>query len=266
MPEELGDLEFWDAAHRAGSASRECYGAFDAFTQVLDLYMHRGAGTGAERVLQLGCGTSSLAEGLWRKGWTQVTSVDWSAAAVEKCRERDRYMHGLDYLCLDASDMSVFPDASFDYVVEKGCLDTIFCSLGCLRKVARTLAEVARVLRPGGYFISLSAAPRECRFPHLQRPEFEWSVDSVRVPGEPAFFAYACKKRAFHREWFFADASALALAEAVKTKYSVPATMGGRAGRAVSPKPRSPKSPGSPASPPALAKRSISPVSQVTHQ
>jgi SAM-dependent methyltransferase len=224
--------------------------------------MHCGVGTGAERVLQLGCGTSSLAEGLWRKGWTQVMSVDWSAAAVDKCRERDRHLHGLDYLCLDASDMGVFPDASFDYVVEKGCLDTIFCSLGCMRKVARTLAEVARVLRPGGYFISLSAAPRECRFPHLQRPEFEWSVDAVRVPGEPAFFAYACKKRAFHREWFFADESALALAEAVKAKYTVPAIMGGRAGRAAYPKPRSPKSPGPSKSPPASAKGSASPGSQ----
>ena len=54
-----------------------------------------------------------------------------------------------------------FASGSFDVVVEKGTLDAL--AAGAMLDVATTTREVARVLRPGGRFISVTAPSRESR-------------------------------------------------------------------------------------------------------
>jgi len=187
----------------------EWYATFEEIYPVLQLYLREEFK--AARILHVGCGLSRLAEGLWRNGYTNIVNVDASESAIRACRERDAHLQGVEYLCMDATDLSRFPESSFDFVIDKAFLDAIFSTIAGVRSVSRTLQGISRVLRPGGYYLSISASPKHCRYTHFKRPQFEWAVDSVRVANDPGAFVYACRKRAFHREWFFGDPGALEL-------------------------------------------------------
>ena len=73
----------------------------------------------------------------------EVTGLDFSRKAVALC-ERNHRAPGLAFVCGDALAMP-FPDESFDAVINVE-------SSHCYEDVDRFLAEVARVLRPGGRF------------------------------------------------------------------------------------------------------------------
>jgi ubiquinone/menaquinone biosynthesis C-methylase UbiE len=72
-----------------------------------------------------------------------VTGMDFSQQAVDLCN-RHRRTHGLAFVCGNAQSMP-FPTASFDAVVN-------IESSHCYESMDAFLAEVRRVLRPGGRF------------------------------------------------------------------------------------------------------------------
>jgi 2-polyprenyl-6-hydroxyphenyl methylase/3-demethylubiquinone-9 3-methyltransferase len=96
-------------------------------------------------VLDLGCGGGFMAEAMARRG-ARVTGVDPAAKAVAAARGHAaaeglsiRYETGV-------GEALGFADASFDAVV---CVDV----LEHVADLDRVLAEVTRVLRPGGWFL-----------------------------------------------------------------------------------------------------------------
>jgi SAM-dependent methyltransferase len=122
---------------------------------------------GARAVLDVGCGEGQVARLAAAGGATRVVGIDptWNQVAV--ARERGG---GPAYVRAGA-DTLPFPDAAFDAVV--ACL--VFEHI---RHVDAAIAEVARVLRPGGRF---------CFFlnhPLLQTPNSGWIDDQVLDPPE----------------------------------------------------------------------------------
>jgi 2-polyprenyl-6-hydroxyphenyl methylase/3-demethylubiquinone-9 3-methyltransferase len=96
----------------------------------------------AARVLDVGCGAGFLSNQLARDGF-DVTGIDASKASIEVAARHDatgkaQYLHG------DALLMP-FPDASFDAVCAMDFLEHV-------EDAARAVAEISRVLRPGGTF------------------------------------------------------------------------------------------------------------------
>ena len=93
------------------------------------------------RVLEVGCGWGELAEWLAQETGAEVVAVDLSPRMVELARER-----GVDASVADVQALP-FPDASFDVVVAAWMLYHV-------PELDRALAEIARVLRPGGTFVA----------------------------------------------------------------------------------------------------------------
>jgi ubiquinone/menaquinone biosynthesis C-methylase UbiE len=95
-------------------------------------------------VLEIGCGTGVHARLLAESG-ARLTAVDLTDTAIELTTRR-LDLHGLEANVLQAdAERLPFDDASFDFV----------WSWGVIHHSSRTeavLAEVARVLRPGGTF------------------------------------------------------------------------------------------------------------------
>jgi 2-polyprenyl-6-hydroxyphenyl methylase/3-demethylubiquinone-9 3-methyltransferase len=95
-----------------------------------------------QRVLDLGCGAGFLANHLAAQGH-RVTGLDTTAEALAVARAHD-VTRTATYELGDATRLP-YPDASFDVV----------CALDLLEHVddpVRLIAEVGRVLRPGGLF------------------------------------------------------------------------------------------------------------------
>ena len=102
-------------------------------------------GDGPGRLLDVGCGGGAHAAELTGHGW-QVTGVDVSPAQLELARRR-----GIEVVEADAASLP-FENASFDAAV------SVFTHTD-VEDFATVLAEVFRVLRPGGAFVYLGVHP-----------------------------------------------------------------------------------------------------------
>lgn len=71
--------------------------------------------------------------------------------------------------------------ASFDAVVDKGTLDSLLCGENSTANSGRYVAEVARVLKPGGVFIVVSFGTPENRMSYLEG-EYGWTTSVHSIP------------------------------------------------------------------------------------
>lgn len=109
-----------------------------AFEQLLE--------AGPRRVLDAGCGRGDFGERLAAAG-IEVVGLDQSSRMVDLTRER-----GLEAVVGDIAELP-FPDESFDAAAANHVLYH-------LPDVDRGLAELARVLRPGGRLVATTNAVR----------------------------------------------------------------------------------------------------------
>ena len=104
-------------------------------------------------VLDLACGTGDLTKALSNKG-CHVTGLDISSEMMAIGREKCRYLSPKPNFVLGSAEQIPFPDASFDAV-------TIAFGLRNFDHRAQCLAEIHRVLKPGGRLAVLEfAVPR----------------------------------------------------------------------------------------------------------
>lgn len=133
--------------------------------QILPLAAHYLQG--ARRVLDVGCGEGQVARLAVSGGATTVIGVDPTRAQVELAARRA----GGPAYARSGADRLPFADASFDTVV--ACL--VFEHI---EAVDDAIAEVARVLEPGGRFVFF------LNHPLLQTPSSGWIDDQILDPPE----------------------------------------------------------------------------------
>lgn len=141
------------------------YDLFDGPRDDLSLYVGIAAELGARSVLDLGCGTGSLATLLASSGLT-VFGVDPALASLEIARTKDsrvRWIHG---------DATSLPQMSVDLVTMTGNVAQVF--LG--DDWEATLRGVHNALRPGGHFVFETRRPE-------RRVWEDWSRAEPRVRG-----------------------------------------------------------------------------------
>lgn len=117
---------------------------------------------GAQRVLDVGAGEGQVARAVVTLGASRVIGVDPTLAQLEVARERGG---GVAYVRA-AADALPFPNERFDAVVV--CL--VFEHIA---DHVPAIAEIGRVLEPGGRFVFL------LNHPLLQAPESGWVIDHV---------------------------------------------------------------------------------------
>jgi SAM-dependent methyltransferase len=101
------------------------------------------AAAAPRRVLEVGCGWGELAEWLARETGAGVVAIDLSPRMVELARGR-----GVDAHVADVQELP-FADGEFDVAVAAWMLYHV-------PDLERALAELARVLRPGGRLVAVT--------------------------------------------------------------------------------------------------------------
>ncbi|MBV9353134.1 MAG: class I SAM-dependent methyltransferase [Mycobacterium sp.] len=112
----------------------------------------RQADLSGAQVLEVSCGHGGGASYLVRTLHpASYTGLDFNPAGIAFCRERHN-LPGLEFVLGDAENLP-FVDQSFDAVINVEASH-------CYPRFPRFLAEVARVLRPGGHFLYADLRPR----------------------------------------------------------------------------------------------------------
>ncbi len=155
--------------HAAGIA-----GEYTRFTlnrdETIALLKHQSAFAGKD-VLDLGVGTGRTAVYLAPLA-RRYEAIDYSPVMVEKMRAS---MPALSVQLGDICDLSMFADASFDFVFGSNCV--IDAVSPPLRLAA--LAEFRRVVRAGGTLM-FSSHNRQLHS-HLRSPRLRWSRNPVTL-------------------------------------------------------------------------------------
>ena len=137
--DKSSEISFFDS-HGASNA----YDVFSPETndRLIDIVVRLIALGPGSRIADLGCGSGVFTDRLRQRGY-QCVGVDLSPAMVRIAREK---YHGLEFTEGDIEHLP-FADASFDGVLLAGVLHH-------LPDRARCVAEIRRVLRPGGKFVA----------------------------------------------------------------------------------------------------------------
>ena len=119
---------------------------FDSVVTFVFRHAPRHKPRAAVRVLEIGCGAGNNIWFLAREGF-QAYGIDGSATAIAHARDRLAYERlAADLRVGDFTELP-YDDSLFDLVIDRGALVCVGRSAA-----ARAVAEVARVLAPGGRF------------------------------------------------------------------------------------------------------------------
>jgi SAM-dependent methyltransferase len=140
----------------------EVYDAFDGPRDDLPAYLAIADELGAQRVLDVGCGTGCLAIALAAAGRT-VTGADPAAASLEVARDKDG---GAALTRIPAAATSL-PPVGAELAVMTGNVAQVFLSD---QEWAQVLHAIRGALRPGGYLVFETRRP-------ARRAWQDWAAD-----------------------------------------------------------------------------------------
>nr|XP_016513608.1 PREDICTED: methyltransferase-like protein 13 isoform X1 [Nicotiana tabacum] len=169
-----GDALYWDARYlqEAGCGSFDWYQRYSALRPFVRNYVPTSS-----RILMVGCGNAVMSEDMVKDGYEEIVNVDISTVAIDMMRRKYEHVPQLKYMQMDVRDMSVFPDESFDAVIDKGTLDSLMCGTNAPICAAQMLGEVSRLLKHGGVYMLITYGDPTARMPHLSRPVFNWKIE-----------------------------------------------------------------------------------------
>ncbi len=147
---------FWEghpvaaASIHAEPGAPEFYAAFDRLRndiepEALQEQVYRYADFYRKVVLEVGCGNGYLLSRYARHG-ARAWGIDLTRTAVELARQRFDLGMLRGHLAQGDAQCLPFQDASFDLVVSAGVLHHV-------PDIAAAIAEIHRVLKPGGLFV-----------------------------------------------------------------------------------------------------------------
>ncbi|KAJ1461207.1 hypothetical protein M885DRAFT_508072 [Pelagophyceae sp. CCMP2097] len=198
-----GEPYYWEARYDAERALHGAHHHFEWYCTLEDLWPILQTYVGPEtlrddtaRLLVVGCGTSKVAEDCHSRGLRNVLSIDVSKTVVNFMQARYEGTAGLAFSQMDVRKMDRLADSCMELVIDKACMDSLFCSGGSYTDVLRMNQEICRVLVPGRHFVSVTLGSPASRLPHLQHQSLLWRVDHCPLRGEGlhGLHVYVCTK------------------------------------------------------------------------
>lgn len=127
------------------------------------------------RVLDLGCGEGYCSRELRRRGALEVCGIDLSQSMIDAAQQQEAHEPlGIRYQVGCATNLSQIEEGVFDLV-----LAVFLFNYLTIDQMRQCMAEVARVLRPGGQFVFSVPHPA---FPFMRRqtePPFYFQVEDA---------------------------------------------------------------------------------------
>jgi SAM-dependent methyltransferase len=147
-------------------------------------YIAAKVGGPEAQILNIGCGNSRMAPGLYDDGYQLITNVDISTSVVRQMRAKYAKSHpGLVFVVGDGLALGERPGlapCTFDVVVDKGTLQSLLLLRGGMAKAEQFAREVHRVLKPGGRLIEIMGSRGMQQY--MQPDGLLWKVSYKSIP------------------------------------------------------------------------------------
>ena len=160
---DFSNIRYWEGRYALFSKRMDWYANYSQLN--LDFNIHElikekfPNGTFRKRILEMGCGNSTLSGDLYKSGFKNITAIDFSSVVIKKMSEiyTDK---PIKFLVCDFNLMNIFFEAkSFDIIFEKAALDSI--ATKGTEDVPELLYKVFKnihyILNDGGIFFSFSS-------------------------------------------------------------------------------------------------------------
>merc|ERR1712167_117144 len=197
---------FWDARYKkdGGMDEFEWYQSYENIKDKINAAFPDKNG----KVINLGCGTSSLPIKMAKDGYQSIMNVDISDECIAGMKSKAAQLEAqLQWKEMDirGDGMAEIADGTFDCAIDKGTLDSLLCGSNSTQNVYKYLCSVKRILKPGGTLLVLSHGTPQKRDSHLKRGALKFTVSvaqvdkptaaGVEVPSgmEKQHFLYTCK-------------------------------------------------------------------------
>ena len=183
----LGSVYFWEAKYKEELTDIigqvECfdwYVPFDHIYEMIESFLNPEIN---HRLLVVGVGRSNIVECLYKNGFRDITAIDISPTVIAKMQKKYAHLTGVEFLVMDVREMVSLSNDSYTAVIDKACLDSLFCMSDFNNSVDRAYNEIFRVLRMNGMYLSVSHAIALARVPYLRL--VKWAIDMASlVEGE----------------------------------------------------------------------------------
>lgn len=177
-----GDPSYWDLRYKAEKEKALQFELFDwylPFDLVYPMLESTIELTGKQKILVVGVGRSNVIRVLYGLGYRDITAIDISPTIIAQMQDTHSQCAGVDFLVMDVMELNSFADSSFSLVIDKGCIDALFCRTDYESCVSRSFKEIFRVLKKEtGVFASISHAPPLTRVAYM-RQAAKWSIDAT---------------------------------------------------------------------------------------
>lgn len=168
-----GNVEFWDDYYVTDRP--EPYDWFFSCAHLAPLLL-AVLPDKSQEILMVGCGNAPFSEEMYDLGYTNQVNVDNCALVIEQQQVRAPHMA---WEVADVRSMA-YTDNRFDIVLDKGLLDNLYCYQDPEENCTRALADMYRVLRPGGALLVISCHD-EAEVHASLRADPAWAWDEVRL-------------------------------------------------------------------------------------
>ena len=187
-----GEVSYWEQRYTEDTEIFEWYQEPEEMLAKIKDYIDQEG-----KILVIGNGTSNLPVILNQNGYENVTAIDYSRQATKVMRRKNRDIEAITWRTMDVRKLG-FEKGEFQAVLDKGTIDTLY-QLGD-SEVLNAMAEISRVVKRRGIFVSLSCAPPEARKQFFDRPadllfELEAVVEMKKpLPSEEPHYLYVMRK------------------------------------------------------------------------
>jgi len=186
-PPQYDDKEYWDLRYERDPESFEWFQPWSRIKSKVIQYLQKDG-----QVLNVGCGNSTLPIEMLSDFNGTITNIDFSSVVINQMKKQ--YESEKRLVWVNGDCMSTpFENESFDFVIEKGTIDSFVCTLESTKKIPKIIEEIYRVMKHKAYLIVISYGTPSTRNTFFKSSQFDWCLQEVKEIekiNEPGTFHY----------------------------------------------------------------------------
>ena len=126
-----------------------------------------------DKILNIGCGNSKLSEDLSEEGYEDITNIDFSTKVITIIEQTyEEKFPKMQWKVADVLDMKYFQSGNFNTILDKRTLDCISCGDNSVSNTAKMMAEMYRLLTPGGHYMIITYGDPDVRKKYLENQQW----------------------------------------------------------------------------------------------